>query len=268
LNLDKSINNNKLFERLDRLYPDANGKNRNDHGIKYWKGKKIVSLDEWRKMANSSQAFQKGVEYQRTKEALQHFPDDYSRWPVFPLGVQKELIESTNKWYLQYLELMRYRKNPNHGKTKCARCLLSTDREESAIFLGINNVVARALSSPSSSIYPCPIQNRFECPYDNKEEQEEEEEEEAKSIDVEQLFQLSEIAFLVELAFATAEKDTAKIQIRNRQDVYNALTDKETFDAILQQGLDEEHQKYKDKIVEFFMSIKDKVRIEDLTFYG
>ncbi|HEY9406902.1 MAG TPA: hypothetical protein VIP53_05600 [Nitrososphaera sp.] len=38
-------------------------------------------------------------------------------------------------------------------------------------------------------------------------------------------------------------------------------------DAILQQGLDEEHQKYKDDIVEFFMSIKDKVRIEDLTFY-
>jgi hypothetical protein len=74
--------------------------------------------------------------------------------------------------------------------------------------------------------------------------------------------------FLVELAFATAEKDTSKIQIKNRQDVYNALTDRETFDKLLQQGLDEEHQKYKDEIVEFFMGIKDKVRIEDLTFYG
>lgn len=48
--------------------------------------------------------------------------------------------------------------------------------------------------------------------------------------------------------------------------MYKALTDRETLDAILQQGLDEEHQKYKDKIVEFFMSIKDKVRIDDLTF--
>lgn len=40
------------------------------------------------------------------------------------------------------------------------------------------------------------------------EEKEEEEGEEVKSIiiDVDQLFQLSEIAFLVELAFATAEK--------------------------------------------------------------
>jgi hypothetical protein len=160
---------------------------------------------------------------------------------------------------------MQYRKNPKYGKTKCFRCLLSTDREEAAIFLGINKVMARGLSGDKhSSIYPCPIQNRFECPYDNNKE----EEEEAKStIDVDQLFQLSEIAFLVELAFATAEKDTSKIQIKNVQDVYNALTDRETLDAILQQGLDEEHQKFKDEIVKFFMSIKDKVRMEDLTFY-
>jgi hypothetical protein len=70
--------------------------------------------------------------------------------------------------------------------------------------------------------------------------------------------------------FATAEKDTSKIQIRNRQDAYNALTDRETFDKLMQKGLDAEHQKYKNKneIVEFFMNIKDKVRIEDLTFYG
>jgi hypothetical protein len=264
LNLDKSINDNKLFERLDKLYPDTSSKDKND-GINYWKGKKIVSLAEWRKIANSNKAFQKGIEYQNTKEALQYFPDDYSKW-LFPLGVQEELVKEANKWYLQYQELMQYRKNPNYGKTKCSSCLLSTDREEAAIFLGINKVIARALEDKdddSSSIYPCPIQNRFECPYDKKEE-----EEEAKSIDVDQLFQLSEIAFLVELAFATAgEEDTSKIQIKNCQDLYHALTDRETFDKLLQQGLDEEHQKYKDKILEFFMAIKDKVRLEDLTFY-
>jgi hypothetical protein len=40
-----------------------------------------------------------------------------------------------------------------------------------AIFLGIKKVVARALEdnddNNSSSVYPCSIQNRFECPYDN-----------------------------------------------------------------------------------------------------
>jgi hypothetical protein len=57
---------------------------------------------------------------------------------------------------------MQYRKNPNYGKTKCVRCLLSTDNEEAAIFLGINKVVARALEDNGSSVYPCRIQNRFE----------------------------------------------------------------------------------------------------------
>ena len=206
MNLDKSIINNNLFDRLDKLYPDISGKNRND-GIIYWKGKKIVSLAEWRKIANYNKAFQKGIEYQRTKEALQYFHDDYSSW-LFPLGVQEELIEEANKWYLDYIELMQYRKNPKYGKTKCFNCLLSTDREEAAIFIGINKVIARALSSRSSSIYPCPIQNRFECPYEKGKE-----EEDAKSIDVDQLFRLSEIVFLVELAFATAKEDTSKIQI-------------------------------------------------------
>jgi hypothetical protein len=143
---------------------------------------------------------------------------------------------------------MQHEKNPKYGKTKCFNCLLSTDREEAAIFLGINKVVARALSSRSSSIYPCPIQNKFECPYYNNKEKEKK----AKPIiDVDQLFHLSGIAFLVELAFAAAEKDTSRIKITNRQDVYNALTDRETLDTILQQGFDEEHQKYKDKIEGF-----------------
>ena len=74
-------------------------------------------------------------------------------------------------------------------------------------------------------------------------------EKEAKSIDVDQLFQLSEITYLVELAFDVAQEkeETSKVPIRNVQDVYNALTDRETFDKLLQQGLDEENQKYKDK---------------------
>jgi hypothetical protein len=119
LNLDKLINNSHLFERLDKLDPDTSSNNRNDR-INYWKGKKIVSLLEWRKIANSSKALQKGVEHQRTKEALQYFPDDYSNL-IFPLGVQEELIEEANKWYLQYIELMEYRKNPNYFKRDSPR---------------------------------------------------------------------------------------------------------------------------------------------------
>jgi hypothetical protein len=36
----------------------------------------------------------------------------------------------------------------------------------------------------------------------------------------------------------------SKVPIRNVQDMYNALTDRETLNKVLQQALDEKHQKY------------------------
>ena len=61
----------------------------------------------------------------------------------------------------------------------------------------------------------------------------------------------------------------SKVQIRNVQDVYNALTDRDTFDKLLQQGLKEEYQTHRDEIVNLFMGLKekDKIKIEDLTLY-
>ena len=63
---------------------------------------------------------------------------------------------------------MEYNKNTEYGKTECFRCLLSPDREEAAIFIGMNKVISRALDVDSSSIYPCKVLNRFACPYDKK----------------------------------------------------------------------------------------------------
>ncbi|HKI09283.1 MAG TPA: hypothetical protein VKA09_12885, partial [Nitrososphaeraceae archaeon] len=50
---------------------------------------------------------------------------------------------SINKWHLQYLELVRHRKNPNYGRTKCSRCLLSTGREEAAIYFRYQSNIDR-----------------------------------------------------------------------------------------------------------------------------
>ena len=56
--------------------------------------------------------------------------------------------------------------------------------------------------------------------------------------DVEDLFELASMAFAVEIAFAVARKDTSAIQIKNKQDLYRALTNREMLDMILEQGLD------------------------------
>ena len=237
---------------------------------------------------------------------------------IFPLGIPDGIgREEVNKWYVHYQELMEFKRNSKYGKTKCFRCLLSPDREEAAIFLGINKVIARALErkyniiSSSPPIYPCPVLNIFECPYKSKVKLEEEVS--GKEVDVDYLFELSEIAYQLELAFATAQSMTysndtiyeanfetnrvepvrdsysydwsippldypleeklaevkrlSVVPIRGARDVYHALTEKETLDKILKQGLDEEeNQKSKDQLLSFFISIKENIRMDDL-FY-
>ncbi len=59
----------------------------------------------------------------------------------------------------------------------------------------------------------------------------------------------------------------SKVPIRNVQDIYNALTDRDRFEKLLQQGLKEEYQGHREELVNFFMALKDKIKIEDLTLY-
>lgn len=47
--------------------------------------------------------------------------------------------------------------------------------------------------------------------------------------DVEDLFRLRKMAFIVEIALAKARKDDSKIQIKGKQDLFKALADKDTL---------------------------------------
>jgi hypothetical protein len=69
------------------------------------------------------------------------------------------------------------------------------------------------------------------------------------------------------LALTKAQEEDSVFRIKSAEDVYNVLTDKETLEKVLLQGLKEEHMQYKDNIVGFFMNMKDKIRIEDLRVY-
>jgi hypothetical protein len=74
---------------------------------------------------------------------------------------------------------------------------------------------------------------------------------------------LSPIDYPLEEKLAEVKK-LSIVPIRSAQDIYHAFTHRETLDKVLEQGLDEDNLKYKVDILNFFMSIKDKVRIEDL----
>jgi hypothetical protein len=140
LKLDKLIKDSKLVEGLDKLDPDNASGSKND-GINYWKGKKIVTLAESKKkIATSDKAFQKGIEDQRIKEALQYFPDDYEK-SLFGFVIPQELMEATKKWEIQYLELMQFRNNSKYGRSLCFNCLLCPDKEERVNVVRISRLI-------------------------------------------------------------------------------------------------------------------------------
>jgi hypothetical protein len=223
----------------------------------YWKGKKIVSLDQW---------YQIKEDY-GLKAALQFFPNDYR----YGFGCTFDDIEDTaikqeaDQWYSDYVKLMEYDKNTEYGKTKCFRCLLSPDRENAGIFIGMNKVMSRALECDGASIYPCNVLNRFACPYDKKSNNYTDDN--TKKPDVNYLFHLSELAFAVELVLAKAQEEDSVFRIKSTKDVYHVLTDKETLEKVLQQGLKDEHKRYKDEIVEFLLNMKNRTKVNDLTLY-
>ena len=172
--LDKSVNS--LSERLDKLYPDTSSSNSNNDGTNYWKGRKIIPLDKWLKITKANTISRR--EKYNVKEGLQYFPDDYFEW-MFPLGISEDLTIEANEWYSDYIELMEYRKDSQYGSTKCYECLLCPRRDESALFIGIHKVIAKGLEQQeedkgrevqddTTPVYPCPVINRFECPYDKE----------------------------------------------------------------------------------------------------
>jgi hypothetical protein len=175
----------------------------------YWNGKKIVSLDQW---------YQIKEDY-GLKAALQFFPNDYR----YGFACTFDDIENTaikqeaHQWYFDYVKLMEYSKNTEYGKTICYRCLLSPDREEAAIFIGINKVISRTLDTDGKSVYPCKVLNRFSCPYDKKIMAEGEDtardNNQIEKPNVDYLFYLSELAFAVELALAKAQEEDSVFRI-------------------------------------------------------
>ena len=143
-------------------------------------------------------------------------------------------------------------------------------------------------------IYPCPVINRYKCPYEKE---------------VDYLFAIMKIAHAIDMAFLKAyeitksndtvydtdfvagmvneiitlhdgsshsrgtdpiEEKLPKVEglsivpIRNVDDVYAALKDGDILSKVLEQGLEEQYLSMKEFIVKGFMSKKDKFKKEDL----
>jgi hypothetical protein len=249
LNLERSIVN--FEKKLNRIDPVIG--TRNKTGLSSWKGKQIIPLDDW-------------IEKRNTPSVFEYFPDDFLVSTTFIPEIElQHKNEDTKIWYSDYLELMNYTKNENYGRAKCFNCLLDPGGDD-PIFIGINKLISNGLGIQ----YPCQVVNRFQCPFERSANRKE------TSFDLDDLFRLRDLAFAVEISLAKARKDNSEIRVKNKEELFHALTDKETFTKILAQGAEghevgddiksylRENRLY---ILDYFMRIKDLVNAEELRFY-
>jgi hypothetical protein len=243
----------------------------NTSGLNRWKGKPIIPLDEW-------------IQIRNTSYVLDCFPDDFAQDLTYIAegelnGGRKQEVK---KWNSDFLELMEYTKSPNYGKLKCFHCLLSPDGDN-PIFIGINKLVAKGLNKDMQERnkieYPCQIVNKFQCPYERTNIKQGDNGEPTNSLHfgVEDLFRLQRMALVVEIALAKAKKDNSEIQIKDKQDLFHALTDSDIFTKILHQADDtfksSEHLieitagQDINCIIDYFTRVKDNIDLNELRFY-
>jgi hypothetical protein len=68
------------------------------------------------------------------------------------------------------------------------------------------------------------------------------------------------------LALTDAQREDSVFRIENANDVYHPLTDTETLEKVLEQGLKDDHKRYKDEIAMYFINMKDRIKPEDVSF--
>src|SRR2546428_13475746 len=79
-----------------------------------WEGKKLVPVEQWKKMENKEQD-----QY----EMLNYIPDGYVSNP-FSYSIDEELCNKRNEWYKLYFEFLEEGKFPGYGASRCSGCIL------------------------------------------------------------------------------------------------------------------------------------------------
>jgi hypothetical protein len=342
MNISKTIQ--ELTNRLDEVHPYSasssisNDQNRNDDGITYWKGKKIVSTKAWKDLYQKSSTYTDTCTTILTsRKPLQYFPDDYNG-SISSIGViSSELREEVQNWNKDYHELLECRKNSTLGRMKSSKCLLSGSNDD-PIFIGIEKVFARIVSnrcnntvntqSHETITYHCNVMNIFSCPFESKEESSNKKqiEESRYPYKREDLFALQRISFAIDHAISTffeltkdneiiyeidfendrvheihtkyngepeswgwhenvneqlfKVKPISNIMIRNEEDIYTILTNKEKLNFLLKEYYEKYHirlteseeqqqqiilnEEKRHNIVSFILDNKDAIKIDDL----
>ncbi len=121
---------------------------------KYWKGKKVIPLVEFRKKEFSSRY--------RWQD---YFPNEFVSGPPGFTGNNELSMKEQGEWRKEFLKFMKVHRDPDFGKYLCRFCILNPE----------NIILPNAIREPMMKLYhfedgrttePCNVINEFRCPYD------------------------------------------------------------------------------------------------------
>jgi hypothetical protein len=133
-----------LNKKLDEKEESAT---KESEGLPFWSGKKIVSVKQWRSIANGG-----GYE-----EVIKYIPNGFIDQPLLELTTKKGAgrrykDEQYNKWMNDYYDYLHYSRNPQLGERYCQKCLLEDDKEQQIhSALGLRKVLRELIQQVLSS---------------------------------------------------------------------------------------------------------------------
>lgn len=222
-NIDRLVN--KLNRRIEETYSLEIQQGAFQEGINIWKGKRILSVDQWLKVIASLE--NNKVVFDLSK-GFDYFPDSTTEI-IFEFGVEgsveyyKEIPkEEFDKWFNDYLDLLAFKKNTKLGSMMCKNCLLSPHKDCSGLLIGVHKIVTKSLQkkpegnttilndhnqrsknlNENGPIYPCNVLNYFSCPYEYKDNNKKFEH--GFDSDTEYLFELEQITRFVDISLLKA----------------------------------------------------------------
>lgn len=216
-----------------------------------WRGKKIISTIQW-------EILKKKRDFQY--KLLDYMPEDYVEIPFVWHTQDEKLQNMRSEWCKDYNDFLEHKKSAAFGESKCRSCILHP--WHSYCNESLRKVTLKGLDKNYE--FPCRTLNMFDCPHGQ-----------GKQDSDQILLSLRYVWRIISDALSYTHGMSIK-------DIFYVITNRKSLDMILEKYIKHVEKMEKDgngsdaifeseilremkkPIIEYFMELKNKVRIDEL----